>query len=139
MNLKMQSASIGKAKTDLDAASRALQSLELHLFDAFSRFDSRLLRSVPSHEDFQAHNVFIDDTGHITGMIDWEFHMVKPAVLAAAYPSWIRYDGTSDPQFADRESQFSSFWMASRSEAEKLRREYDSVCHQLHNNDSPRR
>jgi hypothetical protein len=47
---------------------------------------------VPSHEDFGAQNVFINDDGLITGVIDWEFHMVKSAVLAATYPFWIRYD-----------------------------------------------
>ena len=54
--------------------------------------------------------------------------MVKPAVLAATYPSWIRYDGTADPRFVNRKGQCTSFWMASPTDAERLRREYDAVC-----------
>jgi hypothetical protein len=54
--------------------------------------------------------------------------MAKPAVLAAAYPSWIRYDGTADPRFVDKKGQFSSFWMASPVDAKRLRQEYDAAC-----------
>jgi hypothetical protein len=71
---------------------------------------------------------FINSEGLITGVIDWEFHMVKPAVLAATYPSWIRYDGTIDPRFVDRKGQFSSFWTVSPVDAKRLRQEYDAVC-----------
>jgi hypothetical protein len=127
VKVKMQSATVGKEKSDIEAASHVLKNLQLHLFNEFTRFDDSLLRSVPSHEDLHAHNVFVGNTGHITGIIDWEFHMIKPAVLAAAYPSWIRYDGTNDPQFVDKGGQFSSFWFASRAEAARLRRVYDSV------------
>ena len=93
-----------------------------------SGYDAAFLRGVPSHEDLSGQNVFINREGLITGIIDWEFHMIKPAVLAAAYPSWIRYDGTADPRFVDRKGQFPSFWMASPVDAEKLRQEYDVVC-----------
>jgi len=53
--------------------------------------------------------------------------MVKLAVLAAAYPSWIDYNGTADPRFVHNNGQFSSFWMASLLDAKKLRQEYDAV------------
>ena len=53
--------------------------------------------------------------------------MVKPAILAATYPSWIRYDGIADPRFVDKKGQFSSFWMASPVDAKRLRQEY-SMC-----------
>ena len=67
----------------------------------------------------------INGEGLITGVIDREFHVVKLGVLAAAYLSWIRYDGIADPQFADKKGQF---WMASPVNAKRLRQEYDAVC-----------
>ena len=59
--------------------------------------------------------------------------MVKPAVLAAAYPAWIRYDGTADPRFINKKGQFTSFWMVSPADAERLRLEYDAVCGNIFN------
>ena len=120
---------MGTAKPDLDEARVTLERLENLISESVSGYDdAALLRSAPSHQDFSAHNVFINGKGLITGVIDWEYHMVKPAVLAATYPSWIRYDGTADPRFVDRKGQLTSFWMASPADAERLRREYDAVC-----------
>jgi Ser/Thr protein kinase RdoA (MazF antagonist) len=121
-------AAVGTTKSDLDEAQVTLKRLENRILGSVSGYDAAFLRGVPSHEDFIEHNVFINGEGLITGVIDWEFHMVKPAVLAAAYPFWIRYDGTSDPRFVDREGQFSSFWTASPVDAKRLRQEYDAVC-----------
>ena len=118
---------MGATKPDLDEAPVTLKRLENLILEFVSGYDAALLRGVPSHQDFSGQNVFINGEGLITGIIDWEFHMVKPAALAAAYPSWIRYDGTADPRFVDRKGQFSSFWMASPVDAKKLRQEYDAV------------
>jgi len=116
-------------KSDLDEAQVALMRLENLISEIVFGYDAALLRGVPSHhEDFSAQNVFINSEGCITGIIDWEFHMVKPTVLAAAYPSWIDYNGTADPRFVDKKGQFSSFWMASPVDAKRLRQEYDAVC-----------
>jgi len=128
IRIKISSHTVGTKNTDLEEAQLNLKRLEKLVCESISTFDTALLRSVPSHEDFSAQNVFINDDGAITGVIDWEFHMVKPAVLAAAYPSWIRYDGTLDPRFVDKEGQFSSFWVTSPEEAIKLRQEFDVVC-----------
>jgi hypothetical protein len=119
---------VGTTKSDLAEAQVTLKRLENLISESASGYDAAFLRGVPSHEDLSGQNVFINAQGLITGIIDWEFHMVKPAVLAAAYPSWIRYDGTADPRFVDKKSQFSSFWMASPVDAKKLRQEYDAVC-----------
>ena len=56
---------------------------EYHILESVSGYDAALLRDVPSHEDIPAQNVFINSEGLITGVIDWEFHMVKRAVLTA--------------------------------------------------------
>ena len=122
---------MGTTKPDLDEAQVTLKQLESLISESVSGYDAELLRGVPSHQDFSAHNVFINGEGLITSIIDWEFHIVKPAVLAANYPAWIRYNGTADPRFVDKMSQFSSFWMASPVDAKKLRQEYDAVS--VHN------
>jgi len=127
ISVKKTLVTVGATKPDLDEAPVTLKRLENLILEFVSGYDAALLRGVPSHQDFSGQNVFINGEGLITGIIDWEFHMVKPAALAAAYPSWIRYDGTADPRFVDRKGQFSSFWMASPVDAKKLRQEYDAV------------
>jgi len=124
--VKKTLATVGTTKPDLYEAQVTLKRLEHLISESVSGYDAAFLRGVPSHEDVSGQNVFINGEGLITGVIDWEFHMVKPAVLAAAYPSWIRYDGTADPRFVDKKGQFSSFWMASPVDAKRLRQEYDA-------------
>jgi hypothetical protein len=101
--------------------------LEALVSKEISRIPQDLLRIVPVHEDFVAHNVVINSIGRITGVFDWEFHSLLPAVLAAGYPSWITYSGTNDPQFTSTGGNFSSFWFSSPEGAQHLRDEYDSV------------
>lgn len=123
------SPTIGTTKVDFDVAQLTLKRLEERISESIIAYDATFLKSVPSHEDFGAQNVLINDDGLITGVIDWEFHMVKPAVLAATYASWIRYDGIVDPRFVDKESRFSSLlWITSPVDVRKLRQEYDAVC-----------
>jgi hypothetical protein len=128
ISVKKTLAEVGTTKPDLDEAQVTLKRLESLILESVSGYDASFLRGIPSHEDFSGQNVFINGEGLITAVIDWEFHVVKPAVLAAAYPSWIRYDGTSDPRFVNKKGQISSFWMASPVDAKKLRQEYDVVC-----------
>ncbi|KAJ3887668.1 hypothetical protein GG344DRAFT_68608 [Lentinula edodes] len=50
------------------------------------------------HFDPSVSNIMVDpDTAKITGIIDWEFTVAVPALLSAAYPEWIRYDGRQSP------------------------------------------
>ena len=124
---KRTSSTIGAAAEDRETADRVLRDVEELILRHISNFEEELLRSVPSHDDFGAHNVFINNDGTIAGVIDWEFHSIKPVVLAVNYPDWIRYDGCSDPRFVDRGGQFSHFWVEGPKEAEILRRKYESV------------
>ncbi|KAJ4475826.1 hypothetical protein C8R41DRAFT_923540 [Lentinula lateritia] len=89
------------------------------------RQDEEQLRCIPWHGDAVSHNILIDNSGEITGVIDWEFHMILPAYLAVDYPSWITYDGLQDPNFFPTTGQFSPFWPTSRQEATSLRQMYD--------------
>lgn len=127
ISVKKTLVTVGTTKPDLDEAQVTLKRLENLISDSVSGYDAAFLRGVPSHQDFSGQNVFINGEGLITGVIDWEFHMVKPAALAAAYPSWIRYNGTADPRFVDKNGQFSSFRMASPVDAKRLWQEYDAV------------
>lgn len=100
ISVKKTSTAVGTTKPDLDEAQVTLEQLENLILEAVSGYDAELLRGVPSHQDFSGQNVFINDEGLITNVIDWEFHVVKPAVLAADYPTWIRYNGTGDPRLS---------------------------------------
>ncbi|KAJ3851327.1 hypothetical protein EV368DRAFT_43371 [Lentinula lateritia] len=93
--------------------------------------DADQLRCIPCHGDAVSHNILIDDSGEITGVIDWEFHMILPAYLAVDYPSWITYDGLQDPKFFPNTGQFSPFWPTSRQEAASLRQLYDNIVKKL--------
>ncbi|KAI5776923.1 phosphotransferase enzyme family-domain-containing protein, partial [Geopyxis carbonaria] len=45
------------------------------------------------HPDFDSQNIFIDDDGNITGMIDWDGVCTLPRALGfARYPSWLTRD-----------------------------------------------
>jgi len=96
ISVKKTMAAVGTTKANLDEAQVTLKQLENLILESISGCDAALLRGVPSHEDFSGQNVFINGEGLITSVIDWEFHMVKPAALAATYPSWIRYNGIVD-------------------------------------------
>jgi hypothetical protein len=110
-------------------AERFWAELETRVNKDISDLEPALLRVVPVHEDLVGHNVVIDSsTGEITGVFDWEFHGLLPAVLAATYPAWIQYSGASDPRFTVDAEGFSSLWCTSRENAQLLREEYISVC-----------
>ncbi|KAJ3759017.1 hypothetical protein EV360DRAFT_82528 [Lentinula raphanica] len=50
------------------------------------------------HYDPSVSNIMVDsETAKITGIVDWELTMAVPALLAAVYPEWIRYDGQITP------------------------------------------
>ncbi|PIL32993.1 hypothetical protein GSI_05111 [Ganoderma sinense ZZ0214-1] len=80
------------------------------------------LRCIPSHDDLNETNVpLVSSNGHITGIIDWEYHSVLPVVLAAEYPRYLRYDGIYDPRFTLEEN---GWWTARPEDAAKLRAIY---------------
>ncbi|KAL0573328.1 hypothetical protein V5O48_008626 [Marasmius crinis-equi] len=51
--------------------------------------------------DLDPCNILVDqESSVVTGIIDWEFNSVQPALLVAEYPSWLLYSGCFDPRFA---------------------------------------
>ena len=83
-----------------------------------------LLRCVLVHRDLNDMNILIDKNGSITGVVDWEYQVLHPAILAASYPPWLSYDGCDDPLFADPKH---TFWLESPKESKRLRDLYLKV------------
>ena len=85
---------------------------------------SRLFRCVLVHDDLHEMNILVDKGGRITGVIDWEYQTLQPAILAADYPQWLSYDACCDPRFADPKQ---TFWLESPKESKRLRDVYLQV------------
>jgi hypothetical protein len=83
-----------------------------------------LFRCVLAHNDLNEMNILVDESGRITGVVDWEYQTLQPAILAADYPPWLSYDGCCDPRFADPKQ---TFWLDSPKESERLRDLYLQV------------
>ncbi|KIM43812.1 hypothetical protein M413DRAFT_26107 [Hebeloma cylindrosporum] len=77
-----------------------------------------LFRCVLVHRDLNDMNILVDKSGSITGVIDWEYQVLHPAVLAACYPPWLSYDGCSDPRFVN---PIMTLWLDSPKESKRLR------------------
>ena len=128
-NTKRLSQDVVNNNSNLRAqAEGALSRLEAHLGCLLSSLSSpECRRCVLHHGDLVEMNVLMDPTsGHITGVIDWEFYCIRPLVLAAHYPPWLLYDATMDPRvkFEDQEN---FLWVVSREEAAHLRDVYAQV------------
>jgi hypothetical protein len=80
--------------------------------------NSGFLRCVLVHNDLNEMNILVDEGGRITGVIDWEYQILQPAVLSTDYPPWLSYDGCCDPRFADPKQ---TFWLDSPTESKRLR------------------
>ena len=83
-------------------------------------------RLVLVHDDLNETNILVDAHGEVTGIIDWEFHSLLPAVLAAQYPRWIRYDGAYNPQIPS-DGKTEKYWLASPEDSARLRGAFAEV------------
>ncbi|KAG6816875.1 hypothetical protein H0H87_002196 [Tephrocybe sp. NHM501043] len=121
--LKMKSCAVkGDDAAYIDELGEHIHSL-LDNLESKSTADS-LLRCVLSHEDLNEQNILIDERGEITGVVDWEYQLVKPAFLAADYPPWLSYDACMDPRFADT---YYTVWLESPQESKRLRDLYSQI------------
>ena len=69
-----------------------LQLLRLAIESIPSRLDAGG-SFVLGHPDFNYQNIFVDDNGNVTGIIDWDGVQTRPRALGfACYPSWITRD-----------------------------------------------
>ncbi|KAI9067455.1 hypothetical protein FKP32DRAFT_1588556 [Trametes sanguinea] len=81
----------------ISSLRRKEDSRELALLQLFSgalsdpRFDEAPF--VFGHPDFDSQNIFIDNSGRVVGLIDWDGVSVMPRQLGAlTYPTWITVD-----------------------------------------------
>ncbi|KAI0672596.1 kinase-like domain-containing protein [Trametes maxima] len=114
-----------------DAGLRVIARLDAELPAIFARLATPLYRRcVLKHDDLSPANILMDTAGNITGVIDWEFQAVLPAALAVDYPQWIRYDGTSSPEYYTpvEGSTLEMWWFVSPQDAVRLRESYAEIA-----------
>ena len=87
-----------------------------------------LLRCVLVHRDLNDMNILVDKNGSITGVVDWEYQALQPAVLTASYPPWLSYDGCNGPHLANKQT----FWLENPKESKRLRDLYLKVSQVAH-------
>ncbi|KAF9043643.1 hypothetical protein BDZ89DRAFT_238779 [Hymenopellis radicata] len=110
---------------DLQALSideRARQDSLLSLLEAQavsimqSTSSPSLRRCVLCHDDLNEQNILIHPDGNISAVIDWEYHSIKPVILAVSSPPWLKYDGTLSPYTTNGQT----FWLESPAESARL-------------------
>ncbi|PIL24598.1 hypothetical protein GSI_12482 [Ganoderma sinense ZZ0214-1] len=115
VQLKRESDSVGSDDDCLTRANGVLDRLLEMLPALLQRLSSTVYRRcVLNHDDLNEANVLVNSDGDITGVIDWEYQSVRPVVLAAQYPCYLRYDGIyHDPRFASViKAQNKDYWHA---------------------------
>ncbi|RDW70457.1 aminoglycoside phosphotransferase family protein [Aspergillus mulundensis] len=55
--------------------------------------ENDLIGSYLWHSDLRTPNIFVDDTGHITSIIDWQSTYAAPLFLEGRHPSFLDYNG----------------------------------------------
>ncbi|KAI0672593.1 hypothetical protein C8Q78DRAFT_990976 [Trametes maxima] len=97
------------------------------LYASLARSPQVHRRCVLMHDDPTPMNFLMDATsGRLTGVVDWEYQSVLPAVLAVGYPFCIRYDGARGPEYPPPSSSqgLKQHWCVSPEDAETLRTVY---------------
>ncbi|KAH6901024.1 phosphotransferase enzyme family-domain-containing protein [Coprinopsis sp. MPI-PUGE-AT-0042] len=101
-----------------------LRVLLRRLSTALPQDQPHLWRPVLSHDDLRSTNILVDpSSGAVTGIIDWEYHSVLPAVLVAEYPEWLSYTGQNNPRFASSWT----LWHGDAEECAMYRGEYERL------------
>jgi len=114
--VKRHSKFIGEDDVTRERATTVLNALQEHIHSLLAIVPASLLRIVLVHDDPNFSNILIDESGTICGIVDWEFHSLQPAILAAGYPPWLDYDGCEDPRFCPDDT----WWLESREESKRL-------------------
>lgn len=105
-------------------AQASISQLIAHLRRHLIQLDERCVRLlVLAHDGLGDMNLMVDSSGNITGILDWWMHSTLPAILAADYPPWLRYDGINDPRFASPRK----LWLETPEESARLRRIYQDA------------
>ncbi|KAG1775923.1 hypothetical protein EV702DRAFT_1113663 [Suillus placidus] len=105
-------------------AQASISQLSAHLRGHLTQLDERCIRRmVLAHDGLGDMNFTVDSSGNITGILDWWMNSTLPAILAADYPPWLRYDGINDPRFAAPKKS----WLETPEESARLRRIYQGA------------
>ncbi|EKM51100.1 uncharacterized protein PHACADRAFT_177794 [Phanerochaete carnosa HHB-10118-sp] len=113
-------------------ASEAESTEAIRLLETLHKVAGSTVRSITtsasccalSHDDLGDTDVIVNErTGEVSGIVDWEFHSVVPRVMAAHYPSWLRYDGVCDPKYAAE----GKWWLSSREESVQMLALFEEV------------
>jgi hypothetical protein len=105
-------------------AQASISQLIAHLQGHLSQLDERCIgRMVLAHDGLGDTNIMVDSSGNITGILDWWRNSTLPAILAADYPPWLRYDGINDPRFAAPKKS----WLETQEESARLRIVYQGA------------
>ncbi|KAG2149061.1 uncharacterized protein EDB93DRAFT_1103631 [Suillus bovinus] len=102
-------------------AQASVSQLIAHLRVHLTQVDERCVRRmVLAHDGLGDMDLMIDSSGNLTGILDWWMNSTSPAILAADYPPWLRYDGINDPRFAAPRKS----WLETPEESARLRKIY---------------
>lgn len=105
-------------------AQASISQLIAHLRKHLAQLDERCVsRMVLAHDGLGDLNFMIDSSGNITSILDWWRNSTLPAILAADYPPWLRYDGINDPRFAAPRKS----WLETPEESARLRTMYQEA------------
>ncbi|KAG2358428.1 hypothetical protein BDR07DRAFT_1417766 [Suillus spraguei] len=105
-------------------AQASISQLIAHLRVHLAQLGEQCVRRmVLAHDGLADMNFMVDPSGNITGILDWWMNSTLPAILAADYPPWLRYDGINDPRFAAPRKS----WLETPEESARLRRLYQGV------------
>lgn len=121
--LKRNSESIGSDTETKERGRGVLQILENQIFSLVQAIPASLLYCVLVHDDPNPSNILLDDVGNVTAVVDWEYHSLQPAILAAEYPSWLDYSACCDPRFA----MSTDYWLDSQEESKRLCEVFEEV------------
>ncbi|KAI0662382.1 hypothetical protein C8Q70DRAFT_908285 [Cubamyces menziesii] len=113
----------GQDEVTLTQGMRVLDRIEEMLPSIFSRLSRPAhRRCMLMHDDLSPMNVLMDAGGNVTGVLDWEYQSIMPAVLAVEYPTCIRYDGMHDPKYTKNLEE--TWWLVGPEDSAKLREVY---------------
>ncbi|OJT04249.1 hypothetical protein TRAPUB_5039 [Trametes pubescens] len=112
---KLQSDSIGTDEELRRRNEKVLARLASEVARILKRLASQAYRRcVLTHDDLHPTNILVSDSGALTGVIDWEYQSVLPAVLAVTYPPFLQ-NGLYD-------DDTNVFWSVSPEDAAELRK-----------------
>ena len=116
----------GQDEVTLTQGMRVLDRIVEMLPSVFSRLSRPAhRRCMLMHDDLSPMNVLMDAEGNVTGVLDWEYQSIMPAVLAVEYPTCIRYDGMHDPKYTKNLEE--TWWLVGPEDSAKLREVYAEV------------